>query len=421
MLLLLGSIDQKRHGHGHSALKKGMRHESTTSIHRATIDTPTHIAWNDAYQRQSGNNDEAIALTNIPIVATYGLQTRRIKSDANMVHGMSKIGWGACGNTLLFHRQGRFAVIFSRIQPQNTCLKVRSLSSISSEQQSVIISDCNGVRTIRMNRPQKLNAWTQPMMVSMQQAFTEAASDGSVGAVILTGTGRYYCAGVDLSATLRLMHPAKLHALIESNNRKLFDTFLDFPKPILVAVNGSAVGASVTSATLCDGIIASRTESNAEDENVTLTSFSTPFAALGVPYEGCSSVLFSRILVGGQSTAERMLGHEGWRPTADEAAEIGLIEHVVDADLLMHQAQEIAEGWVFHKKPRQVKSWDMGDVLGELKAVNARESAELADAFLSADFINRQHTFLASKGKAKLARVFWWLGATRPFWSLLMK
>lgn len=76
---------------------------------------------------------------------------------------------------------------------------------------------------------------------------------------------------------------------------------------------------------------------------------------------------------------------------------------------------------VFATQPRQVKTWQMSDVRDELKAVNARESTALADAFLSADFINRQHKFLASKGKVKLARVFWWLGATRPLWSLLMK
>ena len=89
------------------------------------------------------------------------------------------------------------------------------------------------------------------------------------------------------------------------NNQALFNLFLDFPKPILIAVNGPALGASVTSATLCDGIIAS-------DK----ATFSTPFAALGVTPEGCSSVQFARLM--GEENAERMLGREGWRPGAEE-------------------------------------------------------------------------------------------------------
>jgi enoyl-CoA hydratase/carnithine racemase len=63
-----------------------------------------------------------------------------------------------------------------------------------------------------------------------------------------------------------------------SNFRELFAMFLDFPKPIVVAVNGPAIGAAVTSATLCDAIFCSTT-----------ATFVTPFAALGLPPEGTSS------------------------------------------------------------------------------------------------------------------------------------
>ena len=103
--------------------------------------------------------------------------------------------------------------------------------------------------------------------------------------LILTGADPYYCAGVNLSATIKPMHPKKLHTLIKSNNQALFDTFLDFPKPIIVAANGPAIGACVTSATLCDAIIASEK-----------ATFNVPFAALAIPPEGCSSVHFEVIL-----------------------------------------------------------------------------------------------------------------------------
>ena len=81
------------------------------------------------------------------------------------------------------------------------------------------------------------------------------------------------------------MHPKTLHSAIYVNNKAVFDMFIEFPKPIMVAANGPAIGACVTSATLCDAIIAS-------DK----ATFLTPFARLGIPPEGCSSVHFERCM-----------------------------------------------------------------------------------------------------------------------------
>ena len=66
------------------------------------------------------------------------------------------------------------------------------------------------------------------------------------------------------------MHPQKLHDFIHDNNAAIFNAFIDFPKPVMVAANGPAIGACVTSATLCDAIIASEK-----------ATFTTPFARLG--------------------------------------------------------------------------------------------------------------------------------------------
>lgn len=271
-----------------------------------------------------------------------------------------------------------------------------------------MVSLLNGVKTIRMNRPDKLNAWTGGMMnATFREAFAEAAEDEATKVVILTGTGRYYCAGVDLSATIKPMHPRKLFDTIFELNQELFESFLGFPKPLLVACNGPAVGASVTSATLSDAVIA-----------VDSATFSTPFAALGVPPEGCSSHHFPLIL--GDAGAQRMLGKEGWQPGADEAKKAGLVEHVSPAETLMADAQTIAEGWIAAGKPRQIKGVDIGPVLETYRAVNETESRALAEAFLSAKFLNAQYHFLTSKGKTELARIFWALHFLRPLWSKLL-
>ena len=262
----------------------------------------------------------------------------------------------------------------------------------------------DGVTTLTMNTPERLNGWTMEMMGALKEGFRVAAQDDETSILVLTGADPYYCAGVNLAATLRPGHPRKVHAMIVEYNQALFDVFLDFPKPLLVAVNGPAIGASVTSATLCDGIVASES-----------ATFSTPFAALRVTPEGCSSVHFARLM--NPANAERMLGAEGWKPTADEALEVGLIQWVVPHDQLKQETHRIAQEWIAAGAQRSFRGGSRRD---ELKAINARESVKLADAFLNAPFIKAQLAFLWSKKKLGPAATFLALLISRPLWSRLL-
>ena len=124
----------------------------------------------------------------------------------------------------------------------------------------ILVHKNEGVTTLTMNTPARLNGWTRQMMDAIRDGMSAAARDEETRVLVLTGVDPYFCAGVNLAGTLSLGHPRKMHATIVKNNQALFDMFLDFPKPMLVAVNGPAIGASVTSATLCDGIIASEAE-----------------------------------------------------------------------------------------------------------------------------------------------------------------
>lgn len=258
-----------------------------------------------------------------------------------------------------------------------------------------------GVATIMMNKPKKLNGWTTEMMDAFAMAFKSAAKNEQVKTVIFTGAGEYYSAGVNLGGTLKLMAPKKLHRLIVEHNKNLFEQFLTFPKPILAAINGPAIGASVTSATLCDAVIAADT-----------STYSTPFAVLGITPEGCSSIQFARLM--GEKNAQRMLGSEGWRPNADEALTVGLVQWVVPKEQLLTRAQEIAEKWVSDGRKRKILGH--GELL-ELQVVNARESIELADRFLGADFLRGQFIFLWKKKKRGASMLFLLLWLLRPMWK----
>ena len=161
----------------------------------------------------------------------------------------------------------------------------------------------------------------------------------------------------------------------------------------------------MTTATLADCVVAS-----------TNATFSTPFARLGVPPEGCSSVHFARLM--GPENAMRMLGMDGWAPTAKEAAAVGLINECVAPEELLDAAHAQLRSRLANAD--YVKNHRGYADTAELMAVNDRESKDLADAFLAVPFLRAQADFLASKGKKKEALVFEALVATRPAWSLLL-
>lgn len=268
----------------------------------------------------------------------------------------------------------------------------------------LLSSTKNAVTTLTMNHPRRLNGWTEEMMEALRAAFRRVEADAATQVVVLTGTDPYYSAGVNLSGTLQLTHPRVLRDTIATRNQALFDLFLDLDKPMIAAVNGPAIGATVTSATLCDAIVASDR-----------ATFSTPFAKLGVSPEGCSSVHLPRLI--GAENAERMLGVEGWKPTAAEALEVGFVSEVVPHAELLPRAQTLGEQWVAEGRRRSFRA---GATREELKAVNARESQALGDAFLAAPFLMGQYRFLRRKKKYGPALTFLGLRLTRPAWARML-
>lgn len=216
----------------------------------------------------------------------------------------------------------------------------------------------------------------------MAEKFEAAALDDNTKVVIYTGAGKYHCSGGSLAEFLGKTTPRQLQRLIRTNNEKIFNVFIEFPKPIIAAVNGPGIGSGTTAPALCDIILASQS-----------ATFLTPFARLGVGPEGCASVHFERIL--GPENAKRLLV-DCWRPNAQEAKEIGLVAEVLPPDLLMERAQELGEKWVKEGRLRTIRG---GTKVDELKAVNAAESLGLAQAFVSEKFLMTQLDHLKSKGK----------------------
>ena len=183
----------------------------------------------------------------------------------------------------------------------------------------------DGVLTISLDRPEKMNALTRDMYADLARALNEAAGDFGVRAVILTSAGDHFTAGNDIKDFLELPPTS------EDSTVKLFlDAILEFPKPLLAAVKGNAIGVGTTMLLHCDVVVADPR-----------TSFSMPFVSLGLVPEAGSSLLFPA-LVGYQRAAKIFMTGESF--SAESAQEMGLVAEISDdsyATALMI-AQQIA-------------------------------------------------------------------------------
>jgi enoyl-CoA hydratase/carnithine racemase len=196
----------------------------------------------------------------------------------------------------------------------------------------------DGVATITLHRPDALNAYVPEMGDEVVAAFRHARADDAVRAVVLTGAGRAFCAGVDLEALRRASAPggetggAKLGE--EDFVRKLPLELVAFPKPVVAAINGHAIGVGVTMTLPCDVRLA------ADDAKLGLT-----FTKLGI-LPGLGSTFFLPRLVGMARAQELVLSAR--IVLGEEAAAIGLVNRSLPADAVLPAALELARTMAGH-------------------------------------------------------------------------
>ena len=114
------------------------------------------------------------------------------------------------------------------------------------------------VATITLNRPDKLNAWTSEMDADVHAAIDSAAADDAVRAIVITGAGRGFCAGADMSRLSRLSAGETPRSIVGGNGSKpgnfeqKFSFLLGVPKPIFAAINGPVAGIAFCLVLFCD-------------------------------------------------------------------------------------------------------------------------------------------------------------------------
>ncbi|MCD9625643.1 enoyl-CoA hydratase/isomerase family protein [Rhabdothermincola salaria] len=226
--------------------------------------------------------------------------------------------------------------------------------------ENVRIADEDRVRTISMHRPERLNAFDGGLVVDLAAALEAAAGEPEVRVVVVTGSGRAFSTGADLKA-LAEPRPEEGGPRETGDGNgfdRLLDTLADFPKPLLMAVNGYAVGFGMTMLAFADVVFMS-----------TEARLRCPFTELGAPTEAGSSYLFPQLL-GRQQAAWTLLSSE-WI-TADEAKGMGLAWQLCEPEDLLAVTHDHAQRLAIHSL----------EALSSVKRLlNAPERAELAAAF----------------------------------------
>src|SRR5688500_4842883 len=187
---------------------------------------------------------------------------------------------------------------------------------------SVLTSLEAGILTITLNRPDKLNAFNPEMHQVLRKALERALDDSDVRAVLLTGAGRGFCAGQDLSErNVAADAPIDLSVSLGSYYNPLVRRLRELPKPVVGAVNGVAAGAGANIALACDLVIAARS-----------ASFVQSFARLGLVPDSGGTWFLPRFVGSARAMGLALLGE---KISAEQAQQWGLIWKVVeDADLV---------------------------------------------------------------------------------------
>jgi len=204
----------------------------------------------------------------------------------------------------------------------------------------------DGILVVTLDRPDKLNAFTVTMANELEQTFRQVNGDDDVRAVIVTGKGRGFCAGMDLSsegnvfgldetATPALADMADLDdpalARIRDLGGRVTLAIHDCRKPVLAAINGPAVGIGATMTLAMDRRIAS-----------TSARVGLVFGRLGVVPEAASTWFLPRLV--GMSTALDV-AYRADIYDAETACSLGLVDEVHEADALLPRANEIVDAW----------------------------------------------------------------------------
>lgn len=193
------------------------------------------------------------------------------------------------------------------------------------------VTENNGITTILLNRPQKLNAFAGHMRRDLAEALEHAGSERNVRVIVITGAGRAFCAGGDVAAMADLIdrQDAEEFSRLLGSARRVITAIREMNKPVIAAVNGPASGAGCNLAFACDLRIVS-----------TLASFSQSFVKVGLHPDWGGTYFLPRLVTPNKACEMFFLGES---IDAAEALRLGIVNSVVEPEQLETATMEMAE------------------------------------------------------------------------------
>ncbi len=196
--------------------------------------------------------------------------------------------------------------------------------------ETVVSSVADKVATIRLNRPEKLNAFTDDMITTWVGLLEEYRSSEDVNVIVITGTGRAFSTGGDVGkfSDYASNTAAGIKARLSENVQRLAMKMQDIDKPVIAAVNGLAIGGGVDIALMCDMRFAARS-----------AKFAETYVKMGL-IPGAGGAYYLPRIVGVAKALELFWSSESIDAT--EALRIGLVNRVFDDDKLAEETQAFA-------------------------------------------------------------------------------
>ncbi|MDQ2707381.1 MAG: enoyl-CoA hydratase-related protein [Actinomycetota bacterium] len=188
----------------------------------------------------------------------------------------------------------------------------------------------DAVAIVTLNQPDRRNALTVEVKNALLEVLRQVAEDSSVRAVVLTGQGKAFCVGQDLRehAAALAADPARAFETVDEHYNPIVRSLTEMPKPVVGAVNGTAVGAGLGFALACDLRVAAEG-----------ASFATAFAAIGLTADSGLSASLVHSLGASRATELMLLGESF---SAEQARDWGLVRAVVPAEQVRDAALELA-------------------------------------------------------------------------------
>ena len=240
----------------------------------------------------------------------------------------------------------------------------------------------DGILTITLNRPDKLNAFTGKMLSELLDAMDRADRDDDVRAVVFTGAGRGFCAGADMDE-LRSIGDGNLEAAARDRDTRPQAFPLSIPKPIIAAINGPVAGIGLVQALMCDLRFA------AEGAKIT-----TAFARRGLVAEHGISWILPR-LIGPARALDLLLS--GRIVLAGEAAELGLVNRVLPPESLRDETLSYARELAARSSPASMaamKRQVYADLERGLTDAVTEANRLMVESFGAPDFVEGVASFV---------------------------